>query len=85
MRRFHQLLKDVTEDIIQTGRRITPTNLSEVIGLGEKRTISDLTTLEQPNTCKIAVLNGRCINTCNLEHQSIADSYAKIILQKIGK
>ena len=54
---FHPLLKDATKEIRETGRRIFPTNLLKVSGLGEKITVIDLTPPEQTNTCTIAIFN----------------------------
>ena len=54
---FYPLLKDATTDIKKDGRRILPTNLFKVSGLGEKITVIDLTPPEQPNTCTIAIFN----------------------------
>ena len=84
-RPFHPLLKDTKKHIREAGRCISPTNVLKVIGLGDKITVSDLAPPNQPKTCMLAVYNGRHRNTCNLEHQAIADAHAKNIIQQVGK
>ena len=54
---FHPLLKDASKEIIKARRRICPTNMLKVNGIGEKLTVSNLTPPEQPNTCTIAIFN----------------------------
>ena len=47
--------------------------------------VSDLVPSNQPNMCMIAVFSGRCINTCDLENQSVTDSHANNLLKQVGK
>ena len=54
---FHPLLKDAKKDSRKFGKRILPTNMLKVSGLGEKLTVSNLTPPEQSNTCTIAIFN----------------------------
>ena len=54
---FHPLLKEATKDIREAGRRISPTNVLKVSGLGENIIVSDLTPPEQPNIFTIAICN----------------------------
>ena len=82
---FHPLLKDASEEIRKAGRRISPTNVLKLSGLGEKITVGDLTPPDQPNTYTIAIFKKCCRNTCNLEYQGITDAHAKSLIQKYGK
>ena len=77
---FHTLLRDRAKDIRESGRRISPTDLLKVSGLGEKITVSDLTPPYKSNNCMVAVLNGQYRKTCKLKHQAITDAHDKNLL-----
>ena len=54
---FHPLLKDAKNNIREDGRRIYPTNILKVSGLGDKITSRDIAPIDQPNNCIIVVFN----------------------------
>ena len=85
MRPFHTLLKYATKHIRYYGRRIFPTNLLKLISLGYNITVRNLAPPNKPNMCIIAVFNGRCRNTCNLEHQKIIYAHTNDLLRQVGK
>ena len=85
MRPFHQLLKDSTKEIREAGISLLPTNLLKVSSFGENSTFSNLSPPDQPSTCMIAVFNGKCRNTCSLEHQDMKDAHAKVFSKKLAK
>ena len=85
MRPFNLILRDAMKDTREAGRRISPTNLLKVSGLGDNMTVYDLSPPEQPKTFVIAVLNGRYRNTCKLDDKMISDMHAKHPLHQVRK